>query len=101
MCLRNLYSALYCYQLLFHRIQFVHLAVTGWLNFLDYKTGAAVTGNIVATKTNAPIVGINVLYVKGKPVVNIVTADNPTPQFPAVQPQVYWGELLLDLQITE
>ncbi len=64
---------------------------TGWLNFLDYKTGAAVSGNIVASKTNAPIVGINVLYVKGKPVVNIVTADNPTPQFPAVQPPFTGG----------
>ncbi|MGB7814739.1 MAG: PilC/PilY family type IV pilus protein [Methylotenera sp.] len=64
---------------------------TGWLNFLDYRTGAAVSGNIVASKTNAPIVGINVLYVKGKPVVNIVTADNPTPQFPAVQPPFTGG----------
>lgn len=59
----------------------------GWLNFLDYKTGASVAGNIVATKTNAPIVGINVVYVKGEPVVNIVTADNPTPTFPPVQPE--------------
>ena len=51
----------------------------GWLNFLDYKTGATISGSIVAVKTNAPIVGLNVLYVKGKPVTNIVTADNPTP----------------------
>jgi type IV pilus assembly protein PilY1 len=58
----------------------------GWLNFVDYRTGTAVAGNVVASKTNAPVVGINVLYVKGKPVVNIVTADNPTPQFPANQP---------------
>jgi type IV pilus assembly protein PilY1 len=63
----------------------------GWLNFLDYKTGASVAGNIVASKTNAPIVGINVLYVKGKPVVNIVTADNPTPTFPPVQPTFSGG----------
>lgn len=53
----------------------------GWLNFLDYKTGRAVAGSIVAVKTNAPIVGLNVLYVKGKPVTNIVTADNPDPVF--------------------
>ena len=79
----------------------------GWLNFLDYRTGASVGGTIVASKTNAPIVGINVLYVKGKPVVNIVTADNPTPTFPANQPdftggsasgftnhRVIWRELL-------
>jgi len=63
----------------------------GWLNFLDYRTGAIVGGTIVATKTNAPIVGINVLYVKGKPVVNIVTADNPTPTFPANQPEFTGG----------
>ena len=63
----------------------------GWLNFLDYRTGAAVGGTLVSTKTNAPIVGINVFYIKGKPVVNIVTADNPTPQFPAVQPQFTGG----------
>ncbi len=63
----------------------------GWLNFLDYRTGAAVAGNVVASRTNAPIVGINVLYVKGKPVVNIVTADNPTPSFPPVQPNFTGG----------
>jgi type IV pilus assembly protein PilY1 len=63
----------------------------GWLNFLDYKTGAAVSGNIVATKTNAPIVGFNVLYIKGKPVVNIVTANDPTPKFPPVQPDFTGG----------
>jgi type IV pilus assembly protein PilY1 len=83
----------------------------GWLNFLDYRTGAAVAGNVVASRTNAPIVGINVLYVKGKPVVNIVTADNPTPSFPPVQPtftggsqsgftnhRVIWRELIEEQQ---
>ena len=63
----------------------------GWLNFLDYKTGASVAGNVVASKTNAPIININVLYVKGKPVVNIVTADNPTPTFPPEQPKFTGG----------
>ena len=79
----------------------------GWLNFLDYKTGASVAGNIVASKTNAPIVGMNILYIKGKPVINVVTADNPTPQFPPQQPiftggsasgftnhRVIWRELI-------
>lgn len=51
----------------------------GWLNFLDYKTGKPVSGNVVAVRTNAPIVGLNVLYVSGKPVTNIVTAVDPTP----------------------
>lgn len=59
----------------------------GWLNFLDYKTGASTPGAIVASRTNAPIVGMNILYIKGKPVVNIVTADNPTPQFPPDKPK--------------
>ncbi len=63
----------------------------GWLNFLDYKTGASVAGNVVASRTNAPIVGMNILYVKGKPVVNVVTADNPTPQFPPQQPTFTGG----------
>lgn len=63
----------------------------GWLNFLNYKTGASVAGNAVASRTNAPIVGMNILYVKGKPVVNVVTADNPTPQFPPQQPEFTGG----------
>jgi type IV pilus assembly protein PilY1 len=83
----------------------------GWLNFLDYKTGAAVAGNIVSSRTNAPIVGMNVIYVNGKPVVSVVTADNPTPTFPPVQPsftggtasgftnhRVIWRELIPDDQ---
>ena len=40
----------------------------------------------MSTATNNPIVGINVLFVGGKPVVNIVTSGNPTPTFPSVQP---------------
>ena len=63
----------------------------GWLNFLDYKTGKAVSGAIVAVKTNAPIVGLNVLYINGKPVTNIVTADNPTPVPPSVSPTYSTG----------
>ena len=51
----------------------------GWLNFLDYRTGKPAAGNIVAVRTNAPIVGMNTLFINGKPVTNIVTADNPNP----------------------
>jgi type IV pilus assembly protein PilY1 len=79
----------------------------GWLNFLNYKTGAVITTNVVAAKTNAPIVGINVIYIKGKPVVSVVTADNPTPEKPSVEPpaptssnftnrRMIWRELLED-----
>lgn len=52
---------------------------TGYLNFLDYKTGAAITGNVVSVMSNNPIVGINVVFVYGKPVVKIVTTGQPTP----------------------
>ncbi len=60
---------------------------TGWLNFFNYRNGGAVdTGtNKASTKANAPIVGVNVIYIpdpvtgKPKPVVSVVTADHPTP----------------------
>ncbi len=91
----------------------------GWLNFFDYKTGGPVTtsgtgANVVSARTNAPIVGINVLFVPDtsagappgseKPVVSVVTADQPTPQLiPGVpfnlisssfqQKRVIWREL--------
>ncbi|MDE2598856.1 MAG: hypothetical protein KGL40_04460 [Rhodocyclaceae bacterium] len=57
-----------------------------WLNYLDYKSGTAITGSngYVSQKTNAPIVGINIFYLpSGKRVVGIVTADGPTPKPPS------------------
>lgn len=61
---------------------------TSWLNYFNYKTGGAVdtATNQVSSKANAPIVGINVIYIpdvitgKPKPVVSVVTADHPTPE---------------------
>ena len=56
---------------------------TGWLNYFDYKTGAAVLpapGTISSRKFDAPIVGFNVLFIDGKPVVAVVTATDPTPK---------------------
>lgn len=54
----------------------------GWFNYFDYKTGLAVTpsAGLVSTRTNAPTVGFNVVYIDGKPKVSIVTADDPTPK---------------------
>lgn len=54
---------------------------TGWLNYFNYETGSAVntTTSQVSTKYDAPIVGINVLYIQGKPIVEVVTSSNPTP----------------------
>jgi type IV pilus assembly protein PilY1 len=87
---------------------------TSWLNFFDYRTGAAVIGSNgkqVSTKFDAPIVGINVIYIPdpttGKPIpkVSVVTADNPTPQIVSNAPfsasgsgfqkkRVIWRELI-------
>jgi type IV pilus assembly protein PilY1 len=53
----------------------------GWLNYFDYLTGA-----ITSVKFDATIVGVNVLYIAGKPVIAAVTSTNPTPQQPDKQP---------------
>ncbi len=53
-----------------------------WFNFFDYATGLPVPGSdIVSTYIKSPIVGLNVIYPSGskKPVVSVVTSDNPTP----------------------
>jgi type IV pilus assembly protein PilY1 len=54
---------------------------TGWLNYFDYQTGGAINKEgYVSSPYNNPIVGINVLYVEGAPVVDVVTANDPTPR---------------------
>jgi type IV pilus assembly protein PilY1 len=59
----------------------------GYLNFLDYRTGGtAVGGDFVSSKTNAPIVGINVVFINGQPKTSIVVSNNPTPIFPTIEP---------------
>jgi len=52
----------------------------GWLNYFDYKTGGAIdtSGNASTWYSNS-IVGMNVLYINGAPVIETVTANNPTP----------------------
>jgi type IV pilus assembly protein PilY1 len=53
----------------------------GWLNFFDYRTGGAVTTSGVASgKYDSPIVGTNVLFIDGNPIVEVVTATEPTPK---------------------
>lgn len=54
----------------------------GWLTFLDYRTGSSVPDaeGLVSVRSNAPIVGFNVVGIGGKPKVNIVTADDPNPK---------------------
>ena len=53
----------------------------GYLNFFDYKTGSSrLPSGVVSTKYNSPPVGMNVFYIDGKPVVSVVTSDNPNPE---------------------
>ena len=78
----------------------------GWLNFLNYSTGAAVlTPGLSGIRLDSTIVGLNVLYISGSPVVEVVTSTNPTPTIvPGVQfaasasgfagQRVQWRELL-------
>ncbi len=66
----------------------------GWLNYFNYANGwpvrdstAAGSLNVnVSVKYDATIVGINVIYIKGKPVVEVVTSVDPTPSRPTVAP---------------
>ena len=81
---------------------------TGWLNYFDYKTGGTAltgTGAIASRKFDSPIVGFNVMFIDGKPVVAVVTATNPTPEIQGDQlssakagaysgTRVLWRELL-------
>jgi len=48
-----------------------------YFNYFSYDTGKPpnLSSGLVSTKTNAPIVGFNVMYIKGKPKVSAVTAD--------------------------
>ena len=50
----------------------------GYLNFVNYETGGYLSEtHIVSTRYDAPIVGINVLYIGGKPKVSVVTSGGP------------------------
>jgi type IV pilus assembly protein PilY1 len=52
----------------------------GWLNFFDYLTGSSIdSSNIVSASYSNTIVGINVLYINGQPVIETVTSNDPTP----------------------
>jgi hypothetical protein len=62
----------------------------GWLNFFNYLTGGAVdtAATLASTRYDSPIVGVNVLYIAGKPVVEVVTSTQPTP---TIDPNVKFG----------
>jgi type IV pilus assembly protein PilY1 len=66
----------------------------GWLNFFDYRTGGAVVPQpgLASLRYDSTIVGVNVLYIAGNPVVEVVTSTNPTPtKDPNVQFQASAG----------
>ncbi|MGA7750555.1 MAG: PilC/PilY family type IV pilus protein, partial [Gallionella sp.] len=86
----------------------------GWLNFFDYSSGSPVAAPLtpggppntnVSVQYNASIVGMNILYIGGNPIVEVVTSNNPTPEVNtqvAIAPQttnfsgtrVQWRELI-------
>ena len=52
----------------------------GYLNFFDYTSGSSIdTSGVVSAAYNDTIVGINVLYINGTPVIEAVTSNDPTP----------------------
>lgn len=63
----------------------------GWVNFFNFKTGGIIAAATIGSRTNAPVVGVNVLYINGQPKVSVVTADDPTPKSPAIQPEFIGG----------
>ena len=56
-----------------------------WLNYFNYKTGGSLmpdangTTGAASTKYDATIVGINVVYINGKPKLSVGTSNDPTP----------------------
>jgi type IV pilus assembly protein PilY1 len=55
----------------------------GWINYFEARTGGIVSttiANRVGTKTAAAPVGINLLYIDGKPILNFTSDNDPTPQ---------------------
>ena len=57
----------------------------GWLNYFDYQTGA-ITTVTTGEKFDSAIVGVNVIYIDGTPIVEVVTSTNPTPTIPTTAP---------------
>ncbi|MDD2928600.1 MAG: PilC/PilY family type IV pilus protein [Sideroxydans sp.] len=53
----------------------------GWFNFFDYETGCAIN-SLAGIKYDSTIVGVNIVYIGGHPIVEIVTSTNPTPELP-------------------
>lgn len=62
-----------------------------WLNYFDYRTGGPLSNTITAAnpygqtsvKYDSTIVGINIIFIAGSPVVEVVTSSDPTPRVEA------------------
>ncbi|MDO8291306.1 MAG: PilC/PilY family type IV pilus protein [Gallionella sp.] len=59
----------------------------GWLNFFDYQTGGPVPtsgttppSTVVSVKYDSTIVGLNIIFIEGTPIVEVVTSFDPTPR---------------------
>ncbi|MEQ1526940.1 MAG: PilC/PilY family type IV pilus protein [Gallionella sp.] len=62
----------------------------GWLNYFNYESGQPVQteinpNTIVSQRYSSPIVGVNVIYIGGQPIVEVVTSTDPTPKKPDVE----------------
>lgn len=53
----------------------------GWLNFFNYLDGSG-----ISLKYDSSIVGVNVIYIHGDPIIETVTSANPTPNKPNIDP---------------
>jgi type IV pilus assembly protein PilY1 len=55
---------------------------SSWLNFLNYKTGGPINASpgLAGVKYDSTIVGLNILFIDGAPVVEVVRSDQPTPE---------------------
>ena len=53
-----------------------------YLNYFNYKDGRSIDSSTKAAsiKTEAPVVGINLMYINNTPSISYVTTDDPTPQ---------------------
>ncbi|MDO8990886.1 MAG: PilC/PilY family type IV pilus protein [Sideroxyarcus sp.] len=56
----------------------------GWLSFFNYANGWPVgsSNDSVSLKFDSSIVGVNVIMIQNKPVVEVITSSNPTPELP-------------------
>ncbi|MDD5057255.1 MAG: PilC/PilY family type IV pilus protein [Sideroxydans sp.] len=80
-----------------------------WINYIDYENCGASPSNttgLVGLKTDSTVVGVNIVYIDGKPIIEQVTSSERTPTIISNQPlydnlstafrskRVIWHELI-------